>query len=59
MILKLRRAIDHAQHFDDPLHAVQAPQFAPQRRQDGQAGLSRGGFARLQIEVGAHAAGDE
>src|SRR5205823_3895167 len=59
MIQKLRCAIDHAQHLDDPLHAVEAPEFAPQRRQDGKAGLARGGFTRFQIEAGSHPASDE
>src|SRR5205814_641175 len=50
MVAKIRRAVDHAEHFDEPLHAVEVAQFAPKRGQDRQASLAI--LATLRSELG-------
>src|SRR5947208_6107963 len=53
VLAEIRGAIHHAEHFDDPLDAVETAEFAAERCQDGQPGLAGSSLARAQIEVGA------
>src|SRR3989454_901599 len=57
MVAKIRRAVHHAEHFDDALHAIEAAQFVPKRGEDRQASLTRGRFARFQVKILTHAPG--
>jgi hypothetical protein len=55
---KIWRGIDHAEHLDDTPHAVERAEVRPQRREDGEAGLARGGATLHEIKVRADAPGD-
>ena len=59
MILELRGAVDHPEHFDHAFDAVQAAEVFAKGRQDGEADLTRRGFPASQVQIPAHPSEDQ
>lgn len=58
VIVKIRRGVHHAEHFDDARDAIQAAELRTERGKDREADLSRGGLAGFEVEVASDDSGD-